>query len=210
MRKILGIDIETTGLDAKRHGVIQIGMFVDIDGKLEDTLLVNIMPFADDILDIEGKPIAWEEIGYVDGVVENIKIVPSEITVGELAFQHVSPKQALPQIIAFLDKRIDKFDKSDKAYLMGFNLQFDLGFMSEWFRKLNFKYFGSYTNYRPLDTYHVACRLAYMGKLDSIENLKLETLCRHFGIEIEAHNALSDILATRALWYELAAGGIEK
>ena len=50
MRKIIGIDIETAGLDCKRHGIIQIGMFVDIDGKLEDTLLVNVQPFATDIV----------------------------------------------------------------------------------------------------------------------------------------------------------------
>ena len=36
----------------------------------------------------------------------------------------------------------------------------------------------------------------------SAENDKLETMCNYFGIEIEAHNALSDIEATKKL-YEL-------
>jgi DNA polymerase III epsilon subunit-like protein len=86
---------------------------------------------------------------------------------------------------------------------MGFNLKFDMDFLTEWFRKLDFKYFGSYTNYRPLDAYNEACSWAFMGGFAELENLKLETLSKACNIEIEAHNALSDILATRELWYKL-------
>ena len=209
MSKIIGIDTETAGLDAKRHGIIQIGMFIDIDGKLEDTLLVNVQPFDADILKINDIEFEYEDIAFIDKIKPADVIEPSGITIRQIVGDHIMPQKALKQIITFLDKYTeDKYKKDkkpdEKFYLMGFNLQFDMGFMAEWFRKLDFKYFGSYTNYRPLDAYHEACFRAYQGKLDS-QNLKLETLCKHYGIEIEAHNALSDILATRQLWYRLTS-----
>lgn len=208
MRKILGIDIETTGLDAKRHGIIQIGMFIDIDGKLEDTLLVNVQPFDDDYIfcedcKSEDNEFPFEDISYIPTITIDSVAKPSNIKLIDIANNHIPPKKALQQIIAFLDKHISKFDKTDKAYLMGFNIKFDMDFMGEWFRKLDFKYFGSYTNYRPLDAYYEACSWAYIGGFNQLENLKLETLCKAYSIEIEAHNALSDILATRELWYKL-------
>ncbi len=203
MRKVLGLDLETTGLDCKRHGIIQIGMFIDIDGELVDMLLVNVQPFPNDILKTDSmSEFYYTKKQLIDELeMGDISLIPSGIKIKDL-FTFDLAEVALAKITAFLDKHISKFDKTDKAYLMGFNLQFDMGFMAEWFSKLEFKYFGSYTNYRPLDAYHEACNLAFHGLLDT-ENLKLETLCRHFGIGIEAHNALSDILATRKLWYQM-------
>jgi arsenate reductase-like glutaredoxin family protein len=37
-----------------------------------------------------------------------------------------------------------------------------------------------------------------MGHIDT-ENDKLETICKHYGIELNAHNALDDIIATKRL-----------
>ena len=209
MRKILGINIETTGLDYKRHGIIQIGMFIDIDGKVIDTLLVNVQPLPEDwIFNEDGewekeKNFQYREAAYLQAINENTKLKPSGITIGQITNNHIIAMNALKEIMVFLNKHISKFDKTDKAYLMGFNLKFDMDFLTEWFRKLDFKYFGSYTNYRLLDAYHEACSWAFIGGFEGLENLKLETLCKAYSIEIEAHNALSDILATRQLWYKL-------
>jgi len=41
-----------------------------------------------------------------------------------------------------------------------------------------------------------------------LENYKLETVCAHFGITLYAHNAISDIKATRELYYLLKKGAL--
>jgi len=38
----------------------------------------------------------------------------------------------------------------------------------------------------------------FQGQL-SLPNYKLQTVCEHFGVQIDAHDALSDIKATREL-----------
>ena len=40
--------------------------------------------------------------------------------------------------------------------------------------------------------------LCVLGKIQT-DNVKLETLCNNYGIKINAHDALSDIRATREL-----------
>ncbi len=56
-------------------------------------------------------------------------------------------------------------------------------------------------HYKSLDVFSIVFALRHIG-LNSAENDKLETMCNYFGIGIEAHNALSDIEATKKL-YEL-------
>jgi len=96
---------------------------------------------------------------------------------------------------------IEKFDRNDKAYFGAFNAKFDLDFVSAWFKKLNDKYLGSWINWRCVDAYPYLQMQEYLGLVD-LPNLKLVTVAEHFGIELQAHDALSDVRAARALGYQ--------
>src|SRR5690606_5049961 len=98
------------------------------------------------------------------------------------------------------DTYIDKYDKNDKFYPAGHNVQFDLDFLQEFWKKYGDQYgTGSYQNWRALDSRVMAHFLIMAGKLPELENMKLATLCNHFDIPINAHDAMSDITATRLL-----------
>lgn len=85
--------------------------------------------------------------------------------------------------------------------IAGFNA-FDVGFIKDWFREIGL--YDSYKDlfhYKNLDVFPLVITLKHLGFIDT-ENDKLKTVCEHFNIQIDAHNAQSDIEATKNL-YEL-------
>jgi DNA polymerase III epsilon subunit-like protein len=203
-KKILWVDTETSGLDPNRHALIQLGMLVDIDGELIDEIQINIQPFPDDMMsigiaDVANKPkdISWKESKntYADA------FTPTGITFDDIT-KFLYPQAAIQKINAFLQKHISKFDKNDKAYIGGYNVPFDIAHLSKFYEKCGDKYLGSYINWKQIDVRQLIYMLDFEGKL-KLENYKLETVCAHFGIELEAHNPMSDIRATRELFYNV-------
>lgn len=202
MKKTLWLYLETTGFDAKRHGIIQIAMLMEIDGKIEGELAIDVQPFKEDkfaMFENNGLGDYFFDSVEFDYYVENdVVCIPSGIAFKDIKEKHIDPKEAHAKISAFLDSHISKFDKTGKAYLGGYNINFDRGFISQFFKKCGDNYLGSYLNWRCLDPLYVLWQMDFDGDI-SLENYKLETACKHFGIEISAHNALSDIKGT----YEL-------
>jgi len=98
-----------------------------------------------------------------------------------------------------IEEHVDKYDKMDKFYPAGYNVRFDLDFLQSFFHKRGNRYgTGSYQNWRAIDVMQYVHFMDYSGKL-SLNDYKLKTVCEHFGIEIIAHDAMSDIRATRNL-----------
>lgn len=174
--KILYFDVETTGKDAKINDIIQLAGIVEIDGEVKESLNFKMQPFS------------YETI------------VPEALEVNHTTLEEIKsyqdPKTVYREFTQLLSKYVDKFNKNDKFYPAGFNVNFDLGFLREFFIKNNDQYFGSWFNYRFIDP------LPFFYLLEScngikLENYKLSTVCEHLKIAIDAHDALSDIEATR-------------
>lgn len=194
MKKIIWIDTETTGLDPQRHGLIQLGMVMDIDGKIEGEIDLKIQPFPTDTLEI-----SWKDIWLAR---DDQFIIPyNELPVYDVS-QYQTPFEQMKKITTFLDKHISKFDKNDKAWVGGYNVGFDIDTLSAFCKKAEFAFLGSYINWYRIDVLNMLFLESYHSGL-VIENYKLETVCKHFGIEIQAHDAMSDIKATRELYYLL-------
>lgn len=87
----------------------------------------------------------------------------------------------------------EKPNKDNMPLFCGHNTFFDRPILH---RILGSTYDGAY--YHRIDTMVLANALKHMGILPNIENLKLETLAKYFGIEPEGelHNALTDIKVT--------------
>jgi DNA polymerase-3 subunit epsilon len=204
MKKILFFDVETTGLDPNRNGMIQLAMLMDIDGELVDEAQFNIQPFPADMMPIgiagmENNPqdISWLESKdtYADA------FTPTGIIFKDIAnFQ--KPYSASKQINNFLLKHISKFDKMDKAYIGGYNVPFDIAFLSKFYEKCGDKYLGSYINWKQVDVRSLLYLLSY-DDLISLDNFKLETVATHYGFSLEAHNPMSDIKTTRDIFYHI-------
>jgi DNA polymerase III epsilon subunit-like protein len=175
MNKVCYIDVETTGLDAVKQDIIQLAMLIEIDG-----VIVKKVEF-------KCQPITWNNIQ--DGA---LKV--HGYTLADLK-EFPDVRLTFSQVLDLLDTYVNKFDKNDKFVFAGYNCPFDSRFVREWFAKLGNPYFGSYFDYKEYDifplfkAYTQACGI-------TLPNHKLVTAAEHFGIPLQAHDAMSDIMAT--------------
>ncbi|HYD35527.1 MAG TPA: 3'-5' exonuclease [Vitreimonas sp.] len=176
--KILYFDVETTGRDAVKNDITQLSGALEIDGNIVEEFNYRLQPINWDTVE----PEALEVTGIS---LEELKTFPT-------------PDKAYKSFLAMLDKHISKFDRTDKFYPAGYNVRFDLDFLGNFFKKNGNNYFGSYCNWKAIDPLPI---LQFMDahKMIALENYKLSTVCNHFGIEIQAHDAMSDIMATKKL-----------
>ena len=186
MKKVLWLDVETTGLDCRKHGLREVGFIIEIDGVEVDKGVFKINPFTYTTKDVE---------------IDDYALEISKVSIEDLeSYDRVS--YCFKELMKKLVKYVNVNDKNDCFVIAGYNTAFDIGFIKEWFKEMGL--LDSYKDlfhYKSLDVFSIVFALRHIG-LNSAENDKLETMCNYFDIEIEAHNALSDIEATKKL-YEL-------
>lgn len=181
MNKILWFDTETTGLSPVVNGIVQLSGLIDIDSIIVDEFDYKINVFDSDVieqsaLDVHG--FTKEQISKFD-----------------------APYKAHCLFTNLLSKHCSKFDKEDKFFPAGYNCKFDIDFLAQWFLKCNDVYLGSWLNWRWIDPLALINILCLNGVL-KLENHKLETVCKYLGIELKAHDAISDIKATREVYHK--------
>jgi len=186
--KVLWVDLETTGTNPIRHGIIQLAALVEIGGILEAELNLKMAPLAKH--EIEEEALAVNSVTQ-----EEINTYPHQ-------------SKQYPEFEALLSRYINRYEKLDKFILAGYNINaFDEPFLRQLFldnaatrrdRKYG-GYFGSWFFWpkRDVQTY-LAEHIAEHGL--RLPNYQLSTVCEHFNIPIDAHDALSDIQATRTLY----------
>lgn len=186
MKKVLWLDVETTGLDCRKHGLREVGFIIEINGVEVDKGVFKINPFTYTTKDVE---------------IDDYALEISKVSIEDLE-SYDSSSYCFKELMKKLVKYVNVNDKNDCFVIAGYNTAFDIGFIKEWFKEMGL--LDSYKDlfhYKSLDVFSIVFALRHIG-LNSAENDKLETMCNYFDIEIEAHNALSDIEATKKL-YEL-------
>ena len=186
--KILYLDLETTGLVEGVHGIIQLAAIVEIDGEITDEVDLRMRP----MLKHEISPEALSVHGLTEDEIRN--------------YPHAD--FTFKQFESLLTRYVNKYEKLDKFILAGYNVaKFDERFLRQMFidnaatreDRQRGGYYGSWFFWPVLDVQtYLANHIAEHGL--RLENYKLETVCKHFGIPIDAHDALSDIRATRNLY----------
>ena len=186
--KTVFLDTETTGLDPKRHGIIQIAAIMDIDGVAVDRINLDIRPASCCACD----PAALEVSGKT---LEEIKAFPHE------ADQYRA-------FCEWLGKHVSKFDRNDKAFFSGYNSPFDAEFMRAFFDRNGDKYFGSWFWSGTIDVMGLAL-LKLRGERHAMQNFKLGTVAEavlggdvvaEMTSKIGLHNAMTDIELTREIF----------
>ena len=180
--KIFWNDVETTGLDPKRNDIISLACIIEIDGVIKEEFKLNIQPFD------------WNNI-------EMSALKINGITIEQLK-TFILPKEAHKKLKSYLKKYVDPYNRNDKFQFAGYNNDFDIKFMSEFFKKCGDKYFGPWIDYHRLDPQVLLQFLHLKGDIN-LPNYKLETVAKYFGININAHDAMSDIKATREIVQKL-------
>lgn len=177
-------DLETTGLDPKKNGIIQIAGIIKIDNKVMHRFDIRCNVFPNQVLDPRALQIN--------------RVTPEQIAT------YKDPQVAFKALIAVLSQYVDRYNSRDKFTVMGYNCAFDTSFMREFFINNKDKYYGSWFNsYDVIDVHKLFTGLRGTGlypELEALPNMKLETLAKYYNIDITAHDALSDIHATEELF----------
>jgi DNA polymerase III epsilon subunit-like protein len=179
--RILWMDTETTGTLPWKHDIVKLACLVEEEHTVLDGLSLSMAP------------IAWDAID------------PKALQVNRLTMDDLrgfpSAAESIAELIEFMSKYVDRYDRNDKFVLAGYNIGFDSDFLRSTFRKVGEGYFGSWFAWPTIDVaHHVA--LAYLQGL-RLPDFKLSTICAHYDIAIDAHTATGDVMAARQLYHEL-------
>lgn len=181
--KLLFFDLETTGTNPARNGIHQISGQIVIDGKKVEDFDFHVQP--------NPKAVIEEQALSVAGVTR------------EQVLAYPSMGEVYKQLVAMLGKYVDKFNKKDKFFLVGYNnAAFDNQFLRGFFLQNGDNYFGSWFWANSIDvmvlaSHHLASRRHEM------ENFKLATVAKFMGINVDdaaLHDAFYDIYLTREIY----------
>jgi DNA polymerase-3 subunit epsilon len=183
MSKLFFYDLETTGTNPGRHGIHQISGEIVIDGKSVETFDFKVQP----------NPKAQIE----DAALEVGDVTREQI----MAYPPMG--QVYTQLVAMLSKYVDKFDKTDKFHLVGYNNRgFDDNFLRGFFLQNGDKYFGSLFWADSIDVLVLASTFL-ADRRAQLPNFKLATVADFLGIDTTAgklHDASFDIYVTKAVF----------
>ena len=187
MKKLCFIDTETTGTDPQKHGLIQLAGFIVIDGEEKETFNYRVQPFVGD-------------------AVEDSALAVNKTTRVEIS-TYSAPRTVYLDFASLLSKYVDKYDKRDKFFFIGYNTRFDADFVRAFFEKNGDGYFGSWFWFPPIDVMNLAA-VELMEERESLQNFKLATVAYTLKIQAngELHDALTDIRLTQKLYNSLTSG----
>lgn len=171
-RKMLVVDMETTGLDPRRHGVVSLAAIV-LDGGVEVDRRFFIVndPFA-----------SWDddEAASIHGlkleVVSEVGVLPATVVDG-------------------ITRMLRRFGMTEKVTLVSHGATFDSGFLRRLWGLGGGNYEAQFSH-RMLCTHAAALFLAHAGALDLGEDgsAGLDNLSRIFGLEERGaiHDSMDD------------------
>jgi DNA polymerase III epsilon subunit-like protein len=181
MTKIIWTDLETGGLYPEQSDVTQIAAILDVDGEIKGELNIFLRPD------------------------------PARVSASALAVQKKTLEQVLAHPLSQAEgygafrTQLEVWTSDGKASWGGQNAEFDVRFCKALF-KANGAEGGlsAYFDGTTVDTRYLADGLRSKGQLRA-PNSKLGTICSAVGVPLGdgAHDALNDIRATRAAFYEL-------
>lgn len=150
-------DCETTGTDPERHGIIQWSAVITIDGKQVDRISLAMQPFKGD-------------------EIEDDALAANGITREELfSNDRLTPEEGYTELIRFLEKHVDKYNRADKYFWIGYNADFDARFTRKFFLKMEDEYFGSWF-FMPILCVMVLAGYLLMKWRQDLPDFKLRTL----------------------------------
>ncbi len=177
--KVIWIDVETTGLSAKKDQIIELAALYE-DGIDENKSKFHIFCKPPQKTD------NWDFISDLTG-----------ITWEFLEENGVDEKTMYQKFKQWINQRVDSFNSFDKAIFAAYNAGFDNRFMRALFEKNSDKYFGSYFESANLDILATVAMARKNGILPQLKNNKQDTVANHLGIQFKAHSAIEDIKAGR-------------
>lgn len=165
----LWLDGETTGLDSLRNDIVQLACIPVVAG-VEQNITFNQYC----------QPLDYKEID------------PGALAVNGLTVDFLKKQQTAQVMVNNLVLFAKQFNC--KFIIAGYNVGFDKDFIASLFKKVGRE--ADFLNLFTGDIRDTMKRAKALKLCLPTPNIKLATLATHFGIPINAHDALSDIQAT--------------
>ena len=187
--KLFFFDLETTGVNNEIHGIHQISGEIVIDGESKESFNWFVKPH-------EGARIDPQALEVVRKTEEEIMSYPDMNTV-------------YWKLIKMLSKYVQRFDKTDKFYLVGYNnASFDNQFLRSFFIRNKDKYFGSWFWANSIDVMVISTPILAPLR-HSMPDYKQATVAKYLGIPVEEeklHDASYDIFLCKEIYKR--SGGV--
>ena len=184
--KTLWFDLETTGLNHDNAAVVQMAAILEIDYQIEDEWTLDIRPHSTAKIE-EGA------LAKYGGTLEELQ-------------QRPHSDEQFNKICSYLDSYVDRYNPLDKMIPAGFNVKFDLDFLTSFFKGKGDDFLFARLHASKLDVMGTVALARHLGLIDpsNMKGNKLEDLAVYYKIPLKnAHNALDDIKATRTLFYAI-------
>ena len=181
--KLFFFDLETTGIMPSRNGIHQISGQIVIDGRTMETFNYHVRPNPKARIDEEA------------------------LRVGGVTLEHITSYPPMEEIhtrlTEMLGRYVDKYDRLDKFFLVGYNnASFDNDFLRGFFKQSGDNFFGSWFWSNCLDVMVLASH-HLTDKRPSMPDFKLSTVAATLGVTVNSddlHDAAYDIVLTRAVY----------
>jgi len=172
------IDCETTGLDPDKHQILTLGLA---------------------IYDYSNIPVFERE--WSIALQPNIQINEKAMEINKIDLkEHIWVAVHQSIVVYELINTLKEYFGNDKVKAYGHNVIFDLNFINKLCERTHNK---SPFHYHYQDTMIISTFLKDMGLL-KIDNVKLETLMKHFKIKRkQTHTALDDAKMSATVYFEL-------
>lgn len=192
--KIFAYDLETTGTNPAQNSIHQIAGIIYVNGKEKERFEIKMQPNPKAKIDRGAFNINRDKTEEeIDLEIEKLKT-------------YMTFEEGYRALIKILAAHVDKYDKKDKFFLLGYNnAGFDDNFLRGLFLQNEDKYFGSWFWADPLDVRVLAIRQLAAVR-PSMENFQLKTVARKVGIEVDEsklHDAVYDVELTVDIFHRL-------
>ena len=179
--KYLYYDLETSGLDPRNNCILSMAVtYVDTNNGKEESAIWYFSPHP--LAKIDDEALKANRLSRAD-----IMLYPNW-------------KESFHDFKLWIDSLINRFDRKDKAHLVGFNnRKFDDQFLRKLFELAEDKFYGSYLWSDSIDVSVLASQIMG-GMRKDMPNFKLMTVAEYLGIKVDKdrlHEASYDVELTK-------------